>query len=95
MYPHFKLCIQPISARSITGMSLLKSTAIFLLLLVISIGTNGQTRIGVAGVTHGHVGWILNAKDRPDIQIVGIAEKDRAYALSLMEKHGIDQAAIF
>lgn len=35
-------------------------------------------RIGVAGLTHGHVGWILDRADDGDIEIVGIAEPDRA-----------------
>jgi predicted dehydrogenase len=34
-------------------------------------------RIGVAGLTHGHVGWILDRADDGDIEIVGIAEPDR------------------
>ncbi|HEX4749985.1 MAG TPA: Gfo/Idh/MocA family oxidoreductase [Bryobacteraceae bacterium] len=36
-------------------------------------------RIGVAGLVHGHVGGFFNqALKRPDVQIVGIAEPDRA-----------------
>ena len=37
-------------------------------------------RIGIAGLTHGHVESILNAMERPDIQITGIAEPDKAVA---------------
>jgi predicted dehydrogenase len=55
----------------------------------------GQTRIGVAGVTHGHVGWILRADERPDIDVVGIAESDGAYAKSLMKRYGIEESVYF
>jgi predicted dehydrogenase len=40
--------------------------------------TKKPFRIGVAGLTHGHVGWILDRADDGDIEIVGIAEPDRA-----------------
>lgn len=35
-------------------------------------------RLAVAGITHGHVPWILGRKDVGDIQLVGIYEKDAA-----------------
>jgi predicted dehydrogenase len=33
-------------------------------------------RIVVAGIAHGHVGWILGRKDKGDIELVGVFEKD-------------------
>jgi hypothetical protein len=40
-------------------------------------------RIGVAGLTHGHVGWILGYKKSDIVEIVGIAEPNQALAESL------------
>src|SRR3954465_4073123 len=33
-------------------------------------------RMAVAGIAHGHVGWILGRKNKGDIELVGIFEKD-------------------
>jgi len=40
-------------------------------------------RVAVAGTTHGHVSWILNRKNKSDVQVVGIYEPN----LVLTEKH--------
>ena len=45
-------------------------------------------RIGVAGLTHTHVHWILGRADRGDIEIVGIAEPNRNLAQRYAEQHG-------
>ena len=34
-------------------------------------------RIAIAGMTHGHVGWILNREDIGDIEVVGLAESNK------------------
>lgn len=34
-------------------------------------------KIGVVGLSHGHVGWILNTKDRKDIKVVGFVESNQ------------------
>lgn len=60
-----------------------------------SFAQQKRTKIGVAGLTHGHVGWILNAKDREDLEIVGIAEPNRELAKRLTEQHGISMDLVF
>ncbi|WP_370539702.1 Gfo/Idh/MocA family protein [Algoriphagus sp. Y33] len=70
----------------------------FFILALLSTQTFAQqkrTKIGVAGLTHGHVGWILNAKDRPDLEIVGIAEPNRELAKRLTGQHGISMDLVF
>lgn len=52
-------------------------------------------RIGVAGLNHGHVGWVFEAQKRPDIEIVGIAEPDRALAERYVRAHGLSMDLIF
>ncbi|HKH59752.1 MAG TPA: Gfo/Idh/MocA family oxidoreductase [Flavitalea sp.] len=34
-------------------------------------------RVAVAGTSHGHVSWILNRKDKSDVQVVGIYEPNK------------------
>lgn len=46
-------------------------------------------RIGVAGLIHGHVGWILNRDKDEDIEIVGIAEPDRALAERYFKQYNL------
>lgn len=47
-------------------------------------------RVGVAGLTHDHVGWILGRKPRGDIEIVGISEADDALAARHAARFGFD-----
>lgn len=44
-------------------------------------------RIGVAGLTHTHVHWILGRQERGDIEIVGIAEPNKDLAKRFLEQH--------
>ena len=45
-------------------------------------------RIGVVGLVHTHVHWILGRPDRGDIEIVGIVEPNRDLARRYAEQHG-------
>lgn len=71
------------------------SFLIISLLSTHSFAQQKRTKIGVAGLTHGHVGWILEAKDRADLEIVGIAEPNRELAKRLTEQHGISMDLVF
>jgi len=44
-------------------------------------------RIGVAGLTHAHVHWILERENIKDIEIVGIAEPNRDLARRYSDEH--------
>ncbi len=52
-------------------------------------------RIGVAGLTHTHVHWILGREDRGDIEIVGIAEPNRDLAERFAKQHGFSMDIVF
>jgi len=64
-----------------------------ILLLMIAISTSAQVskklRLGVAGLTHGHVVWILDRADDGDLDVVGIAEPDKALAEKYFTKYKI------
>ncbi|MEL7167949.1 MAG: gfo/Idh/MocA family oxidoreductase, partial [Bacteroidota bacterium] len=44
-------------------------------------------RVGVVGLVHTHVHWILGREDRGDIEIVGIVEPNRDLAERYAEQH--------
>jgi predicted dehydrogenase len=46
-------------------------------------------RIAVAGISHGHAGFILGRKPKPDIEIVGIYEPDTMLAKHHSKSYGI------
>lgn len=51
-------------------------------------------RIAVAGITHGHVGWILS-RNKPDIVLAGIYEPDNELALRYAKKYGFSPQIIY
>lgn len=71
----------------------------FLLLLFGSIMTASaqakKLKLAVAGLTHGHVGWVLSAIDRGDFELVGIAEPDRELASKYAIQYGFSMDLIF
>ena len=46
-------------------------------------------RLGIAGLTHGHVHGLLGRKDKGGVEIVGIAEPDRALSRRCAERYGL------
>lgn len=52
-------------------------------------------KIGVAGLNHGHVPWVLNANKRPDLEIVGIAEPNRKLAEKYAKEYGFSMDLVF
>lgn len=52
-------------------------------------------RIGVAGLTHAHVHWILGRAHDPDIEIVGIAEPNRALAERFLKQHNLPMSLVY
>ncbi|WP_119080355.1 Gfo/Idh/MocA family protein [Chitinophaga alhagiae] len=71
---------------------------IFLLffLLQVSLVTRAQKlRVAVAGITHGHVGWILGRADKGDIELCGIYEPDTALAKSYAKRYGFSEQLLY
>lgn len=56
---------------------------------------NQPLRIGVIGLVHTHVHWILGREDRGDIEIVGIVEPNRDLAQQYSEQHGYSMDIVF
>ena len=52
-------------------------------------------RIAVAGITHGHAGFILGRKPKPDIEIVGVYEPNTELAKHHAQSYGINPGLFY
>ena len=52
-------------------------------------------KVGIAGLTHTHVHWILGREDLGYIEIVGIAESNRELAKKYMQQHGLPMSIVY
>ena len=52
-------------------------------------------RLGIAGLSHDHVFWILRDLDRPDVDVVGIYEPNTELAQRYAEAFGFDMSIVF
>ncbi len=68
---------------------MIKSFWLSVLMLFILFGEAAPLRVGVAGLTHTHVHWILGRADRGDIQLVGIAEPNKELAFRYLKQHNL------
>lgn len=57
--------------------------------------SKGPVRIAVAGLSHGHVAWILGRKDKTDAVMVGIYEPDTALSRKLAKRYNISTDIIY
>jgi len=58
-------------------------------------GHRGAVRLAVAGITHGHVAWILGRKEKTDISLVGIYEPDKDLARRYAQKYSLSPDLFF
>lgn len=61
----------------------------------LSAAAQAPLKIGIAGLTHGHVGWAFDSQKKGDIEIVGIAESDAEVAKRYAEKYGFSLSKIY
>lgn len=52
-------------------------------------------KVGVIGLVHTHVHWILGREKRGDIEIVGIVEPNRGLALQYARQHGYSMDIVY
>ncbi len=67
----------------------------FDLLLVGSASAQAPLRLAVAGLSHGHVGWVFNRPDKKDVELVGIYEPDQALADKFITRYKLDKALFY
>lgn len=67
--------------------------------MLVSFAMAGQNkkpfRIAVAGLTHTHVHWILGRAHDGDIEIVGVAEKNRDLAERFLKQHNLPLSILY
>ncbi len=63
--------------------------------LSLSAQVTKPLRIGVAGLTHDHVGWILGRAKDGAIEIVGIAEPNRELADRYLKKYNLPASLLY
>ncbi|WP_222982078.1 Gfo/Idh/MocA family protein [Flagellimonas meishanensis] len=70
---------------------------LFCTLLIIPAATAQEKplKVGVAGLTHTHVHWILGRENIGDIEIVGIAEPNRELAQRYADQHGFSMDLVY
>jgi predicted dehydrogenase len=72
---------------------------LFLLLVYFASFTPGQAqapvRVAVAGLSHGHVGWVFNRPGKTDIQVVGIYEQDQQLVDRFVQQYKLDRKLFF
>jgi predicted dehydrogenase len=80
----------------------MKISCLLLLLSLTGICSSAQSvekhkplRIGIAGLTHDHVNWILGSADRSEIEIVGIAEANRELADRYLKKYNLSASLLY
>ena len=76
------------------------SALVVQLLCITTVNAQGDNaekplRIGVIGLVHSHVHWILGREDRGDIEIVGIVEPNRSLAERFAKRHGYSMDLVF
>lgn len=67
----------------------------FFFIQYLLIAQEQPLKIGVAGLNHGHVGWVFAADKRPDLEIVGIAEPNRQLAERYVKQHGLSMDLVY
>lgn len=69
------------------------------MLVLTALGSRAQQekplRIGIAGLTHTHVHWLLGSNQREEFEIVGIAEPDREVALRYLKQYNLSEKLLF
>ncbi|MGB5554952.1 MAG: Gfo/Idh/MocA family oxidoreductase [Flavobacteriaceae bacterium] len=69
------------------------------LLLILSmiqlIAQKEPLKVGVAGLTHGHVNWVFGAEKKGDINIVGIVEPNQALAERYIKQYGLSMDLVY
>jgi predicted dehydrogenase len=52
-------------------------------------------RVGIAGLTHGHVDWILRAASKGDVELAGVSESNRDLAERLLKQYNLSMDLLY
>jgi predicted dehydrogenase len=80
------------------------SKIVFMFIIIISMAfpnllaqttTQKPIRLAIAGMTHGHIAFILDRKEKKDYQLVGVYEPNTKLANKLAKKYGFNPNLIY
>lgn len=69
--------------------------SIFLILISHIVFAEVPLRLAVAGLSHGHVDWIFNRKDKKDVVVIGIYETNPELIDHYAKRYQLDKALFF
>lgn len=74
----------------------MKAVFFFLFSLIAGqLAAQKPVRLAVAGLSHGHVGWVFNRSEKKDTELVGIYEPNQELVNKFAEKYKIDKKLFF
>lgn len=83
-------------------MKLFKNALFVLVIVLMSFpklqaqpATQKPIRLGISGMTHGHIAFILGRKDKGDFKLVGIYEPNSELAQKLSKRYGFDLKLVY
>ncbi len=82
-------------------MNSLKIIFAFIILVTTVANNQAQTadqkpiRLAIAGMTHGHISFILGRKEKKDFQLAGVYEPNTELANKLSKRYGFDKSLIY
>ena len=70
---------------------------LFVLIFLITSSTYAQQplKLAVAGLSHGHVDWIFNRKDKKDVILVGVYETNQELVDRYVERYKLDKSMFY
>lgn len=76
----------------------MKKAIIFSIIVCFSFNSTyaqQKLKVGIDGLTHDHIGQVLNSNKRGDIEIVGIAEPNKTIAMKYLQRYNLPESLWF
>jgi predicted dehydrogenase len=70
-------------------------TLLLLAFLITSGRAQTPLKLAIAGLSHGHVGWIFNRPDKKDVELVGIYEPNQELVDRFIKRYNLDKKLFF
>lgn len=69
--------------------------SIFIIVFSASLFAQKPLKLAVAGLSHGHVDWVFNRKEKQDMQVVGIYETNPELVERYIKRYQLDRSMFF
>ncbi len=94
--PNYAAAWTPVSGSIHASSTLVAEGRVARTSSIAKLGTDAAPlRIGIVGLTHDHVHWLLGRKNQGDIEIVGIVEPNRALVQRYAAQYGFSMDIVF